>query len=497
MFHIRKTKTQSGKTAVQVVRYEQRKLIVVKHIGSADNEIDLASLEGRARQWIAKASKQQKLFADETPQLKPYSLDEFQYMGFRYNLVYETLYELCKRFRFHQLRRPLFVDLVIARIIEPCSTLQTIEYLKEYFGIDHRREYFYRQLPGFIKAKDLIESKVLTVAQNEFSFNFSFVFYDVTTLYFESFESDGLRQPGFSKDNKFNQPQIVLGLLVSADGFPVGYHLFEGNTFEGHTLIPVILQFKRKHKISTFTVVADAAMISRENVAALDAAHLQYIVGARIANLPSRLIKSISETLRRNDGATTRLKTDHGDLICDYSEKRYRKDKRELDKQVQRAEKLLDNPGSIKRAKFISSEEQTYQLNTGLIEKTTMLLGIKGYHTNLPPSAVSDRLVIEHYHSLWHVEQAFRIAKSDLQIRPVFHFKRQMIEGHILLCFMALALCKYMELKTKKSTKSIIAGLKGVTDARLVHRTTGEEFVLRTAINDEVHQLLKQLAIPV
>jgi len=494
MFHIRKTKTQSGKTAVQVVRYQQRRLIVVKHIGSSDSEIDLASLYDRARQWIGQASKQYKLFSDESQQ-PHHSLDEFNYVGFRYTLVYETLNQLFRRFKFHQLRKQLFVDLVIARIIEPCSKLQTIEYLKEYFGIDHRREYFYRQLLGFIKAKELIESKVLTGARDEFSFNFSFVFYDVTTLYFESFESDGLRKPGFSKDSKFNQPQIVLVLLVSADGFPVGYHLFEGNTFEGHTLIPVILQFKRRHKISTFTVVADAAMISRENIAALDAAHLQYIVGTRIANLPSHLIKSISDTLKRNDNATIRLKTDHGDLICDYSEKRFRKDKRELDKQVQRAEKLLKNPGSIKRAKFITSEEQTYRLNTGLIEKTTMLLGIKGYHTNLPPSALSDRLVIEHYHSLWHVEQAFRIAKSDLQIRPVFHFKQQMIEGHILMCFMALAICKYMELKTGKSIKSIIKGLKGVTNTCLVHRTTGEEFTLRTAISDDVHQLPDKLAI--
>jgi transposase len=496
MFHIRTTKTSSGKTAVQVVCYQKRKLIVVRHIGSAQEDQELRALRKSARQWIDRSSKQQSLFSSDAAS-PVHALHQYQYVGFRYNLIYESLSELCKRFKFHQLRNHLLIDLVIARIIEPSSKLQSIEYLKEFMGREHRREYVYRQMPTFLKAKDKVESKVFTIARNEFAFDFSLVFYDVTTLYYESFESDGLRQFGFSKDNKFNQPQIVLGLLVSADGFPVGYHLFEGNTFEGHTLIPVILRFKRKHKIDTFTVVADAAMISSENITALHAAHLQYIVGARIANLALHMITSISENLQRDDGATVRLTTGNGDLICEFSEKRFLKDKRELEKHILRAEKLLKNPANMKRTKFITSEHQVYRLNTGLIEKTTLLLGIKGYFTNLPRSEVSDRLVIEQYHNLWHVEQAFRIAKSDLQIRPIYHFKQQMIEGHILICFMALAVCKYLELKTGKSIKSIIKLLKGVTDARLVDTLSGEEFTLRAAISPEVQQLLNNLAIPI
>lgn len=494
MFHIRTTKTSSGKTAVQVVRYQNRKLIVVKHIGSAQGNQELRTLRKNARCWIDRSGKQQSLFPGNVA-TRAHALQQYQYVGFRYNLIYDSISDLCRRFKFHQLRNPLLIDLVIARIIEPGSKLHSIDYLKEFMGREHRREYVYRQMPTLFKSKNSVESKVLAIAQNEFAFDYSIVFYDVTTLYFESFESDGLRQYGFSKDNKFNQPQIVLGLLVTTDGFPVGYHLFEGNTFEGHTLIPVILRFKRKHKIDTFTVVADAAMISSENIAALHAAHLKYIVGARTANLPLDTIKSISSNLQRCDGATCRIMTDHGDLVCAFSEKRFLKDKRELDKHIQRAEKLLKYPGSMKRAKFITSEHQVYRLNTGLIEKTTFLLGVKGYYTNLPKSEVSDRLIIEQYHKLWHVEQAFRIAKSDLQIRPIYHFKQQMIEGHILICFMALAVCKYIELKTGKSIKSIIKALKGVTDARLVDTVTGEEVTLRTAMSLDVQQLLKRLAI--
>jgi len=494
MFHIRTTKTSSRATAVQIVRYQNRKMIIVKHIGSAQDNNELKELKETAVSWIEKVTKQPSLFTKESvPQVL--QLKQYQYIGFRYGFVYESLYELCKRFRFHRLRNQFLIDLVIARIIEPGSKLQSLEFLKEFMGIEHRREYFYRQLPKFLSVKNSVESKVLSVARNEFDFDFSLVFYDVTTLYFESTESDELRQCGFSKDNKFNQPQIVLGLLVSAKGFPVGYQIFEGNKFEGHTLIPIILRFKRKHKIEKFTVVADAAMISSENITALSSAKLQYIVGARIANLSLNSIKAISTGLDRHDEATMRMQTELGDLICEFSEKRYVKDKREMEKYITKAEKLLKNPGSIKRAKFIKSQHQTYTLNTALIEKTSLLLGIKGYYTNLLKSEASDQLVIDHYHNLWHVEQAFRITKSDLQIRPIYHFKEKMIEAHILICFKALALCKYMELKTGKSTKSILKLLKGVTDARLVYTVSGKEFTLRSVVGSEVKQLLEKMAI--
>lgn len=485
MFYIRTTKTSSNATAVQVVRYQKRKMIVVKHIGSAHEKEKLKNLKQTATEWIEKETRQQSLFPNEKNSLA-LLLKQYQYVGFRYGLVYENLYQLCKQFKFHLLRNPLLLDLVITRIIEPCSKIQSIEFLKEFMGIEHRREYFYRQLPKFLSAKAAIESKVSSIARKEFDFDLSLDFYDVTTLYFESSESDDLRQCGFSKDNKFNQPQIVLGLLVSGKGFPVSYQIFEGKKFEGHTLIPVVLKYKQKHRIGKFTVVGDAARISIDNVKALRTAKLNYIVGARAASLSLNTIKTISSKLDKQDAATIRMNTEYGDLICEFSLKRYAKDKREMENYITKAERLLKNPGSIRRAKFIKSQNQTYRLNTELIEKNKLLLGIKGYYTNLLSSEVSDQLVIEHYHNLWHVEQAFRIAKSDLQIRPVYHFKEKMIEAHILICFMALAVCKYMELKTGRSTNSILKLLKGVTDARMVEIESGEEFTIRSAISDEV-----------
>ena len=494
MLYIRTTKTASGSTAVQVVKYLNRKKIIVSHIGSAKNKPELKALKQAATAWIEKTSKQPSLFPAKTPSsLVP--LDKCQYLGFRYALVYESLQKLFTKFKFHLLRQKLLTDLVAARIIQPGSKLQSLEFLEEFLGVKHQQRNLYRQLPKFIDLQDQAEAKVLAVAKKEFNFNFSFVFYDVTTLYFESFEADDLRKPGFSKDNKSQQPQIVIGLLVNNDGFPVAYQIFEGNKFEGHTLIPVILVFKHKHKIQTLTVVADAAMISYDNITALKDSGLHYIVGARTGSLSPKVIKEVSASLNQQDGATIRKTTDYGDLICEFSQKRFAKDKREMDKQIKKAEDLLKDPSGMKRTKFIKAKNNAaYELNQGLKEKTELLLGIKGYYTNLGEK-ISDRDVIGHYHNLWRVELAFRIAKSDLQMRPIYHFKETAIKAHILICFMALAVCKYMELKTHKSTKHIIKLLKGVTDARILNTLTNEEITLRSTINDETEQLLTQMGV--
>ena len=490
MLHIRTTKTSSKKIAVQIVKYEKRRLIVVKHIGSSGSKNELQSLKQEAKSWIEKTTEQETLFSKE-PQVV--QLKQFQYLGFRYGLLYETLNKIFKHFNFHWLRNKVLLDLVIARIVQPASKLQSIDYLKEFMGISYQRRELYRRIPKIISARNTVEAKIIEVAKKEFAFDFSLVFYDVTTLYFESFQEDELRQCGFSKDNKFNQPQIILGLLVNAEGFPVGYQIYEGKKFEGHTIIPVILGFKQRHKIDKLTVVADAAMISSENIKALTKVNLNYIVGARVGNLSKKNIEEVSKKLLGKDNATIRMQTNYGDLVCEFSKKRYNKDKREMEKQIIKAEKLLKNPSSVKRGKFICSEGVTYSLNSSLIEKTKLLLGIKGYYTNLSSSESSDSMIIEQYHNLWKIEQAFRISKSDLQIRPIYHFKQQTIEAHILICFMALAVCKYIELKTGRSIKSILKLLKGVTDATIVDTLSGKKFTLRSPINDEIQGVIKRI----
>lgn len=509
MLHIRTTKTSSGSTAVQVVEYIKRKTVILTHIGSAKNKEELLELKKSAQNWIIRNDKQMSFFGLiedannnglQTQSSKSSSLialDKCSYLGFRYQLFYDVFSDISMIFKFHLLEnnhKKLLLDLVIARMANPSSKAESLNFLEQYFGIKHNYRTLTRAIPRFVDLKGIVESKIISVAKKYFKFNFSLVFYDLTTLYFESFESDDLRKIGFSKDNKTNQPQIMIGLLVNDGGFPISYQVFEGNKFEGHTLMPSILAIKKKYKIEEMTVVADAAMISDDNVLFLKSNNLNYIVGARIANLGISDIEKISKELNLKDDSTFRIKTSKGTLICHFASNRYRKDKIEMEKQINKAQFLLkesDPNPARKRTKFLqhkNNDKNNYELNQKLIHKTTLLLGIKGYYSNL--EATPDIEIIKQYRNLWHVEKAFRISKSDLQMRPIFHFKHSAIHAHLLICFMALVICKFMEIKTGRSTAAILKMLMGVTDARILDKTNDREIFMRSEVSEEVKIIL-------
>lgn len=495
MYHIRTTKTASGSTAVQVIKYVNRKMVIAAHIGSAKTTGEILALKLSAEKWIEKTSRQPSIFPAVKKKVAGslLALDKCKYLGVKYFFAYEVLKQLLSKLKLTGLQNPLLMDLIIIRIMEPASKLHSLALLKEYFNVSYSEKEMYATVPKLANLKTKAESRIVNFAVAELNFDFSLVFYDVTTLYFESFESDELRKFGFSKDNKAQQPQIVIGLCVNKDGFPIAYEVFEGNKFEGHTIIPVILDFKAKHNIQTLTVVADAAMISFSNVQSLKENNLKYIVGARIGNLPLQLIRELNQQLQGKDGETTRVETSHGDMVCGFSQKRYAKDKREMEKQIKKAESLLQRPSDMKRAKFIApAEDAKFKLNNELAEKTKLLLGLKGYHTNLDKK-ISNQTIIGHYHNLWHVEQAFRVAKNDLQMRPIYHFKQESVKSHVLICFLALAVSKYLEIKTGKSIKYLAHLLRQVTDARLQNTLTDQIIVMRSEIALETKEILEKL----
>jgi transposase len=373
------------------------------------------------------------------------------------------------------------------RIVEPSSKLHSIALLKEYFGKQYGKTVMYEKLAKMKLLREEAERYAVLYARKYLSFDFSLVFYDVTTLYFESFKEDEehFKKSGFSKDNKSNQPQIVIGLIVTKEGFPVSYDIFEGNTFEGKTFIPTICKFRDTYQVKNLTVVADAAMISLPNVESLIAKNLSYIVGARVANLKKDQIREISTQLNQTDKASMRIETERGLLLCDFSLKRYQKDKRETEKQIAKAKKLLLEKNVLKRTKFIKNIKETEQtLNTELVEKTKMLLGIKGYYTNLTDT--DNSTIISHYHNLWHVEKAFRIAKSDLEARPIFHHKKESIEVHILIVFISLCIAKSIELLTNSSIKKVKGMIWRILDIEFVDMLTKRKYKrrMRTKGND-------------
>jgi transposase len=502
MYRIRTVKTSSGAVALQVVEYFNNQRNVLLHVGSAKNDEELLSLKKSALNWIEKNDRQKSLFPlVEKNKKEKFSsslipFDKCQYLGFRYQLLYDVLWRLEISFKFHLIYdSKILNDLVIARLAFPSSKLEAFEFIADHFGIKHHRTTLYRQLANgnLSKWQDEARARIIAVAKKHFGFNFSLVFYDLTTLYFESFETDDLRKIGFSKDNKASNPQIMIGLLVNELGFPISYQVFAGNKFEGHTLMPSILHLKKKYKIRQMTIVADSAMISDQNVEFLKSEKLDYIVAARTANLPIKTIEEIAKQLNQKDEATIRIPTtSKGNLILSFSQKRYFKEKREMEKQLAKAELILKTPSQaeiIKRTKFLKGKKLGYELNQDLIHKTTLLLGIKGYYSNC--DNLTDQEIIAHYKNLWHVEKSFRISKSDLKARPIFHNKQQAIEVHILICFMALALAKYIEIKTKKSIRFVVKELKKVTDARIYDKINKREFTMRSEINDEMKKILE------
>lgn len=491
-YKIRQIKYSDKSISIQVYKIENRKRVIIRHIGTASNEQEKLDLIILANDFIEKLSKQLNLY-DENKSSNILYLNQTEFLGVHYNFLHELLSKLIIVIGLDKIRNKLLLDLVIIRLVEPASKLRSIELLEEYFGLKHRRQNYYEFASAWLPLKLKAEKVAIDYVKKNYAFNFDLLFYDVTTLYFETFEEDELRKTGFSKDNKPQQPQIVVALMVTKEGFPISYEVFAGNTFEGHTIIPFVNKFIRKNKVKAFTVVADAAMISKENIDALRANKINYIVGARLGNLSHERIAEIDDTILREDGSCIRINTENGYLICSYSTKRYRKDKYEMEKQITRAKYIVEHPSMNKKMKYTKSEGENIKLNQKLIEKNKKLLGIKGYYTNLEEEIIDSQTIMERYSELYKIEQAFRISKNDLQTRPIFHMKEEPIKLHLLICFMALMISKHIELQTNTSIKKFIHECKKITDANLKNKITGKVHTIRATLNPTTLDLLQKL----
>lgn len=497
-YRIRTVRTASGAIAVQVIWYENNKRNIAKHIGSAKNNDELEVLRSCAKQYIAENEPQLSLFPEPNSQVVIF--EQIEVTNVSHLFARTILFSVAKQCGLGDLDE-LYLDLAIMRIIEPCSKLRSLELIRRYFHISYS-QYIYERLPKLLDKRGIIESAAIETAK---SFNqvFSLLLYDVTTLYFETHKADDdLQARGFSKDDKSKQPQIVIGLLVTKQGFPLIHEVFKGNTFEGHTMLSVINNFQKKYKTEKPIIVADAAMLSQTNREALANEGYHYIVGARLANAKTSFLLSIRNKLMKDDGATMRLP--HSDMKCDivcaFSQARYKKDKHELDKQIAKAKTLVARKESGRRAKFVKKSnkiDNPYIFDEELQQKTELLLGVKGYCTNIPETIVSNEQVVEHYHSLWRVEQAFRISKSDLKARPIFHYTHDAIRAHILICFMALMMSKFIEIKASVSLRQARDLLWLVEEVHLCDPASGRERIARSPITSELRQILNSLDIKI
>jgi hypothetical protein len=473
MYRVRKVRTKSGSTAIQVVQYKGHRAKVAKHIGSAKDDIEFDLLLKKAHVWIEEQTFQTNLFPEQKQ--KVLVVERGECIAVTHNFAYQFFKSCLNECNLTHLP-PLLLDLAIIRLIEPASKLRSIELLSRYFGINYSQR-IYRTIPKLIVHKADVEERAYSIAEEKFKEQFYYVLYDVTTLYFESFKADELKVQGFSKDNKSQQPQIVIGLLVTQSGLPLSYNVFAGNTFEGKTMLPIVEGFISKHPHTKPIVVADAAMLDEERLAELREKHISYIVGARLANANLSLVKQIQGTLKGVNGAFARVQSKHGELICDFSTNRYKKELNDLNRLIQKAEELVAKQSTGTKVKFIKRvSKEKIELNTALIEKRKLLLGIKGYCTDLSEAQLSSQQVIDRYHHLWRVEQSFRMSKFDLEARPIYHQREEAIRSHVLICFVALLIEKYLELTTKMSLRNIRLLVWNITESHIRDMITKETF---------------------
>src|SRR5580698_3422050 len=459
---IRQKKNKSGSVSVQIISKHNGKYAVEKSVGSSFTAKGVEVLVHQARHELSKIQKQSSLFPSQVDSniegfLKTLSNSNIQVIG--PELVFGKIYD---RIGFNAIEQNLFRHLVIARLAFPLSKLKTIDYLNRFQGEKININSIYRFLDKLThELKEQVQQigyhHTLRLLKNEISI----VFYDMTTLYFESSDEDDLRKTGFSKEGKHQNPQIYLGLLVSLEGYAIGYQIFEGNIFEGHTLIPFIEQMSKKFDLGKPIVVADAGLLSQANMAALELNHYEYILGARIRT-ENATIKQQILSARLQDGEQMVVKKDKYKLIVAYATSRAEKDAHNRKRGLLRLEKQIksgkltksqiNNKGYNKYLKM--KRDVSIEIDYQKYEQDAQWDGLKGYITNckLKPSAV-----IENYKHLWQIEKAFRMSKTDLRIRPIYHRLADRIEAHICISFAAYAIYKDLErvLYKEKSSLSV------------------------------------------
>ena len=386
---------------------------------------------------------------------------------------------------FTQLNDDMFAYLCVARLVEPTSKLDSIRVLAELGVHSIDKNTVYRCLKQII-AKEYRKT-IASCCFAHASSGISLVLYDVTTLYFEVQKEDDYRKPGMSKERRL-EPQIIVGLLVDPFGFPLGVHSFEGNIAETKTILPVIEAFKKEHGLTNITVVADAAMLSQNNLEKLAASGYTYIVGSRLGKIPYDIAQyQKTGTLTDLQIITTKLPNDQR-IIYQYREKRAILDLKNIEKQTAKAEKIIAGKLTDKRAKFVQVNIKEKVLNQKLIDKAKQLVGIKGYVTNL---LLPDEQIIAFYHQLWHVEQSFRMSKSDLKARPIFHHKREAIEAHLTIVFAALAIGSVITIRTGISVKRFMKLLRPIRSG--IVTINGKDYPADAEISHDIHILLQKL----
>lgn len=451
---VRRKKNKSGSVTVQIVD-KSKGYRIVRVIGTAREQDKIDYFVEKAHHIIRTCGgKQAELFTYQTPEeavvrryLRQLSNEQVCVVG--PELVFGELFD---RLGFGTIAEDLFRHIVVARLAYPVSKVKTVDYLYRYQGVTTEISSIYRFLDRLSDTyKETVERLAFEYSRSVLG-SIRVVFYDMTTLYFETEEEDDLRKIGFSKDGKFQHPQIMLGLFVGEHGYPIGYDIFEGNVFEGHTLLPTLAKIRDKYGLGKPVVVADAALLSRDNLKALAKEGYSFIIGARIKNESVEIQQRILAQARgmKDQQGFEVQKADGTRLIVTYSDQRRKKNAYARERGLARLRQKIKSGLLTKEHinnrgynKFLTlTGNLTVSIDEEKVKADRRWDGLKGYITNteLPLDKI-----VENYRQLWQIEKAFRISKTDLRIRPVYHYRRKRIEAHICIAFVAYTIYKELE----------------------------------------------------
>ena len=463
--HVRLKKNRSGSISVVVVDKSSGHYKELHTIGIVKDESEAIQLRQKGLEWIRRHELEMHpeldLFGEERQALEyEREVTERVFANIDNILINGAeliLNRVFDRIGLNRIEDEVFRKLVQSRLSFPASKAATVEYLKNYYDEDLDLSKIYRYLDKLNdRHKHLVQDISVRHTMRILGGHIGVMFYDVTTLYFETDRQDELRKTGFSKEGRHSNPQIILGLLVSLDGYPLAYCVHEGNKYEGHTMLPVIREFVGKYQLDDFIVVADSGLMNNANVNELEAEGCKYIIGSRIKN-ESEDIKRQILSFDKVNGVIHEIDKGNGRrLLIGYSDRRAQKDVRNREKGIRRLEKAykaghLSKENINRRGynKFLDMEgSTTVSINYERVQEDERWDGLKGYLTN---TDIPTDDVVAAYHNLWNVEKAFRIAKSKIEIRPMFHFTRRRIEAHICICFVALKVYKELERLLKLS----------------------------------------------
>jgi len=493
---------------------------VVKYLGVAHTQEQLKALQKLALVEMHAISTGRQLSIPEKSLCEGASFDhmvELQRISEGFHDVFGVMFEILNLSPLLEKRSyELLKDIVIGRIATPASKRRTAEILSRDFSRPVSEDSIYRLMDKLFPLEMDLQAKVFNVSKRlcEES-KIDLLFFDVTTLYFESQKADQLRDFGYSKDHKINEVQVVLALATTSEGLPLGYGLFPGKTAEVKTLLECLQTWRKSFSIENTAVVADRAMMSEDNLQAMEKASLKYVVAAKLRSFPKKIKDALLSRQNENellfDEESVRVQehlVNGRRLIVSFSANRAHKDREDrrrlLDRLAQKVsssgdsspKKLITNRGFLKY--FEEKAQGKLTFNEQRVEEEAQWDGLHGVITN--DLASSSEEILSRYRRLWVIEESFRINKSSLEMRPVYHFKPHRIRAHILICYLAFAISRYTQKQIEKyvgfiSIEKIRDALGGVESSLLEDQLTGERYILPSSMSQEARNIYRAMGL--